>query len=334
MALLSVSLPHITFTDSEKSIGCMIIMNRRTVQEILPVIVVRFLNEWLLRGLVLVSLLLQIELVLLGNRRKYTPRKLLRFTIWLAYTTKDLVFDIFIGVLFKCLGAGNDYSSQQNDMIRAFWLPFLLHHLGGPDTITAYSLADDELWIRPFIHLLLMFLWALSIFLRSWKRTLLNILTYSMFVTGLIKFGEKTLFLKSGSMDHFRDSIIRHPGPEVIDDYIPSPDPSNQSIPDAVPLQKANKFFPKFKRLFTDLVLEPTALEQSKSYFKNISWTEAFQVIEIELGFMYDIFYTKPMKAYDKFDLLLRFICLFPTISTCCASGSFDANDVSSRTQR
>ncbi|RVW35767.1 hypothetical protein CK203_082546 [Vitis vinifera] len=219
-------------------------------------------------------------------------------------------------------------------MIRAFWLPFLLHHLGGPDTITAYSLADDELWIRPFIHLLLMFLWALSIFLRSWKRTLLNILTYSMFVTGLIKFGEKTLFLKSGSMDHFRDSIIRHPGPEVIDDYIPSPDPSNQSIPDAVPLQKANKFFPKFKRLFTDLVLEPTALEQSKSYFKNISWTEAFQVIEIELGFMYDIFYTKPMKAYDKFDLLLRFICLFPTISTCCASGSFDANDVSSRTQR
>ncbi|RVW91904.1 hypothetical protein CK203_030176 [Vitis vinifera] len=91
-------------------------------------------------------------------------------------------------------------------------------------------------------------------------------------------------------MDHFRDSIIRHPGPEVIDDYIPSPDPN--------------------------LVLEPTALEQSKSYFKNISWTEAFQVIEIELGFMYDIFYTKPMKAYDKFDLLLRFICLFPTIST------------------
>ena len=294
----------------------MIIMNRRTVQEILPVIVVRFLNEWLLRGLVLVSLLLQIELVLLGNRRKFTPGKLLRFTIWLAYTTKDLVFDIFIGVLFKCLGAGNDYSSQQNDMIRAFWLPFLLHHLGGPDTITAYSLADDELWIRPFIHLLLMFLWALSIFLRSWKRTLLNILTYSMFVTGLIKYGEKTLFLKSGSMDHFRDSIIRHPGPEVIDDYIPSPDPSNKSIPDEDPLQKANKFFPKFKRLFTDLVLEPTALEQSKSYFKNISWTEAFQVIEIELGFLYDIFYTKPMKAYDKSDVLIRFICLFPTIST------------------
>ncbi|KAL6342542.1 hypothetical protein AAG906_012392 [Vitis piasezkii] len=283
-------------------ISCMIIMNRRTVQEILPVIVVRFLNEWLLRGLVLVSLLLQIELVLLGNRRKYTPGNLLRFIIWLAYTTKDLVFHIFIGVLFKCLGAGNDYSSQQNDMIRAFWLPFLLHHLGGPDTITAYSLADDELWIRPFIHLLLMFLWALSIFLRSWKRTLLNILTYSMFVTGLIKYGEKTLFLKSGSMDHFRDSIIRHPGPEVIDDCIPSPDPSKQSIPDSVPLQKANKFFPKFKRLFTDLVLEPTALEQSKSYFKNISEREAFQVIEIELGFMYDIFYTKPMKAYDKSD--------------------------------
>ena len=92
----------------------MIIMNRRTVQEMLPVTVIGLLNDWLLRGFVLVSLLSQIELVLLGNRRKYTPGKLLRCFIFLAYTTKDAVIDIFIGVLVKC----QDNSSQQSDMIK------------------------------------------------------------------------------------------------------------------------------------------------------------------------------------------------------------------------
>ncbi|RVW92004.1 hypothetical protein CK203_030193 [Vitis vinifera] len=420
----------------------MIIMNRRIVQEILPVIVIGFLNDWLLRVFILVSLFSQIELLLLGNRRKYTPGNWLRSIIWQAYTTKDAIIDISIGVLFTCQGASEDNSSQQNDMIKAFWLAFLLLHLGGPDTITAYSLEDNELWRRHLIQLFLKSLWASSIFFRSWKGTPLNILTMLMFVPGLIKYGEKTWFLRSGSNDHLRDSIIRHrdrghtdptvvpfvstptgnpptgntptssrppsstlttltgcpwsspipqgpldrgpscecatfmagcnglcctavmaefdgvsyaegccvscqpesekpevmnipwpgpevsdysipspgpevlPGPEVINDYIPSPDPSKEIILVAPPLQKAIEFFPRFKRLFTDVVLEPTDLVQSKSFFKNIPWTEAFEVIEIELGFMYDIFYTKPMVAYDEWGLVRRFICLFSEIST------------------
>ncbi|RVW35768.1 hypothetical protein CK203_082549 [Vitis vinifera] len=240
-------------------------------------------------------------------------------------------------------------------MIKAFWLPFLLQHLGGPDTITAYSLEDNELWIRQFIQLLLKFVWASSIFLRSWKSRPLNIITMPMFVTGLIKCGEKTRSLRSGSYNHLEnqdapgdpgdpgdpghalahqppDQLCRihgrpesekyevenipSPGPEVIDDYIPSPDPRNESILVAAPLQKAFEFFPKFKRLFTDVVLEPTDLEQSKSFFNNISWKQAFEVIEIELGFIYDIFYTKPMKVDDEWGLVRRFICLFSEIST------------------
>ena len=348
----------------------MIIMNRRIVQEILPVIVIGFLNDWLLRVFILVSLFSQIELLLVGNRRKYTPGNWLRSIIWQAYATKDAIIDISIGALFKWQGTSEDNSSQQNDMIKAFWLPFLLQHLGGPDTITAYSLEDNELWIRQFIQLLLKFVWASSIFLRSWKSRPLNIITIPMFVTGLIKYGEKTWFLRSGSYNHFRKTTISHPdGPtnpdpspdpsrtrgcacaafiaeydgvsyaafmtqcdckkaegycvscqpeseksEVVN--IPSPDPRNESILVAAPLQKAIEFFPKFKRLFTDVVLKPTYLEQSKSFFNNISWKQAFEVIEIELGFIYDIFYTKPMKVDDEWGLVRRFICLFSEIST------------------
>ncbi|RVW91902.1 hypothetical protein CK203_030174 [Vitis vinifera] len=292
----------------------MIIMNRRTIQEMLPVTVIGLLNDWLLRGFVLVSLLSQIELVLLGNRRKYTPGKLLRCIIFLAYTTKDAVIDIFIGVLVKC----QDNSSQQSDMIKAFWLPFLLQNLGGPDTITAYSLEDNELWRRQLIHL----------FLKTDQ-----------------VWGEN-MVLRSGSNDHFRNSVIPPTDEETSDEEttheetsdeettheetsdeengdektsdeghscacecngpcyaafmaeydglsyaaimagcdckraegycvtcqpesetskvvtILSPDLSNKSLP-VDPLQKANKFFPRFKRLFTDLVLEPTALEKA-----------------------------------------------------------------------
>nr|CAN83022.1 hypothetical protein VITISV_036395 [Vitis vinifera] len=193
-----------------------------------------------------------------------------------------------------------------------------------------------------------------------------------MFVTGLIKCGEKTGYLRSGSYYHFRKTTISHPlpvpvpvpGPELdhptrgcacaafMAEYdgvsyaalimtecdckkaegycvscqpeseksevenTPSPDPRNESVLVAAPLQKAFEFFPKFKRLFTDVVLGPTDLEQSKSFFNNISWKQAFEVIEIELGFIYDIFYTKPMKVYDEWGLVRRFICLFSEIST------------------
>ena len=108
--------------------------------------------------------------------------------------------------------------------------------------------------------------------------------------------------------------VVYIPSPDPIPES--SPNPRNKSNPVATPSQKANEFFPKFKRLFTDVVLEPTDLEPSKLFFKNISWTEAFEVIEIELGFMYDIFHTKRMVAYDEWGLVRRFICLFSAIST------------------
>ena len=100
--------------------------------------------------------------------------------------------------------------------------------------------------------------------------------------------------------------------PEVV--IIPCPAPRNKSIPEAAILRKADKFFPKFKPLFANLGLESTVLRKSKSSFQNLSWTEAFGVTEIELGFVYDIFYTNA--ADNKRGVLSRFICLCLTIST------------------
>ena len=79
-------------------------------------------------------------------------------------------------------------------------------------------------------------------------------------------------------------------------------------------MRKADKFFPKFKTLFANLGLESIVLRKSKSFFQNLSWTEAFGVTEIELGFVYDIFYTNA--ADNKRGVLSRFICLCLTILT------------------
>ncbi|KAH7565733.1 hypothetical protein JRO89_XS08G0007200 [Xanthoceras sorbifolium] len=55
---------------------------------------------------------------------------------------------------------GNLTSSQLGDrdqnknILQAFWALFLLLHLGGPDTITAYALEDNELWLRHSFGLL------------------------------------------------------------------------------------------------------------------------------------------------------------------------------------
>ncbi|XP_034686741.1 uncharacterized protein LOC117915296 [Vitis riparia] len=330
------------------SISCVIIMNKRTVVEIPRQLgVTKLWSEGQLRSLVLTSLTLQIVLVLLGSRRKYLPGKLLRFILSLAYSLANPIAEACISIISNCQGE-EDNPSQQ---IRAFWAPFLLLHLGGSDTITAYSLEDHELWTRHLVGLFMQSVWAFSALGMFWKGTPLNFLTIPMFVAGLIKYGERTCFLKSISHHYFRKTVIPPPDPghsyegltgkglsfdilmanyefykssgydlhNVIEPEMmkkPSPAPRNEIIPDAALLQEANKFFPKLKRLFTDHVLLSKDLDETKRSFLVKSWTEAFRVIEIELGFVHDMLYTKAMMASRKWGVLRRSICLFSMILT------------------
>uniref|UniRef100_A0A2N9G3Y8 DUF4220 domain-containing protein n=1 Tax=Fagus sylvatica TaxID=28930 RepID=A0A2N9G3Y8_FAGSY len=151
--------------------------------------------------------------------------------------------------------------------IKRFGHHFFCLHLGGPDTITAYSLEDNELWLR---HLL-----------------------------GLaIQFGERIWILRYTSSEHFRDSMLRKPdaGPNYaryMEEY-------------------GSKEREGFKVSSGPVIAVPT--EGDTSYaaarddtdqtfpspsFRDISCEIAFEVIEIELGFMYDVFYTKAVVIYS-----------------------------------
>ncbi|KAJ6970963.1 hypothetical protein NC653_035281, partial [Populus alba x Populus x berolinensis] len=85
-----------------------------------------------------------------------------------------------------------DNSEKANNSIQAFWAPFLLLHLGGPDTITAYSIEDNELWLRHLLGLVVQVGVAFYVFLRSWDSGILSFIAIPMFVVGIAKYAERT----------------------------------------------------------------------------------------------------------------------------------------------
>ncbi|CAL5405767.1 unnamed protein product [Camellia sinensis] len=111
-------------------------------------------DEWNLRVTVLVSLFFQIVLIFLATSRKRTGRRIVILMIWAAYLLADWIAAFAVGLISNGQGNGCDVHPL-NDDLPAFWAPFLLLHLGGPDTITAFALEDNELWIRHLLGLLI-----------------------------------------------------------------------------------------------------------------------------------------------------------------------------------
>jgi Domain of unknown function (DUF4220) len=174
-------------------------------------------NRWSseeIRLLVLSSLAIQIGLIFLAPLRKRSTNKFLTLTLWILYLTADYVATLALGnVLSKQTDdAGSGGSGTIPGELTALWAPFLLLHLGGPDTITSYSIEDNELWWRHLLGLVVQVVTAAFAFLQSPPNPGLWIPTILVFIPGLIKFVERTLALRSGSKDNLKDKIISEIG--------------------------------------------------------------------------------------------------------------------------
>ncbi|KAM3711029.1 hypothetical protein ACJW31_01G076900 [Castanea mollissima] len=328
--------------------GWLFVEKRKLVQ-VFPEEARKIWDLWELRILVLISLTLQISLIVLGNRRKYNPNTLLRLSLWSAYLTADWVATVALGVLSNnqrnsctCAIASSSNTNSINDELRAFWAPFLLLHLGGPDTITAYALADNELWIRHLLGLLVQTIVAIYITVTAWSGTWLSFLTIPMLFAGLIKYVERTLSLRSANREQFLDSLLYRPDPgpnyakfmeefglkkaegfsvlaieviEAADQSFAAGNGNNNGDTSKRTLPVAYSFFNTFKRLFVDLILSFHDRDKSRSYFQNLTSSEtAFEVVEIELGFAYDVFYTKAPIISTFMGCIFRFITSSCTI--------------------
>ncbi|KAK4591348.1 hypothetical protein RGQ29_021523 [Quercus rubra] len=244
--------------------------------------------------------------------------------LWVAYQFAGWFATVSLSII------SNHFAPDAKDpkfSIAAFWAPFFLLHLAGPDTITAYSLEDNALWRRQALTLVGQVGVTIFIIFRAWANELLNFLAVVMLIPGLIKIGERIWVLRSGSSENFKATTLRRPDPgpnyaRFMEEYqskkdegldvtsdtliearfvsdISLPMQKNCKIPDAAILQRAYIMFQTFKQLFSDLILSIQDIKNSQSYFQKVSFEEAFKVIEVELGFMYDVFYTKAFLVYS-----------------------------------
>uniref|UniRef100_A0A7N2R136 DUF4220 domain-containing protein n=2 Tax=Quercus lobata TaxID=97700 RepID=A0A7N2R136_QUELO len=300
-------------------------------------------QEWELRGMILLSVTIQIVLVILGNRRKYIAGIWIRFIVWSAYLLGDTIAAMAAGMLSRNIK--ETYKGGLLDAkyeLTAFWAPLMLLHLGGTDAITAYSLEDNELWKRHLFGVATQAMATFYILFMDWTGSRMSYLFIVMFSVGLVKYCERVWVLYSASEKKFRDSI-----PDITTDEIKimeecklkelegyhkvlevqvlevherdfSTDISSiiSSAPHAKELLIACSLLEMVKRLFADLILGVQERDVSRAIFDNndMNKEKAFEVIEIELKLIFDLLYTKAKAVYTFWGIARRIIGILLTL--------------------
>lgn len=166
---------------------------------------VHWWEEWQLRILVLGSLFLQFVLFI-GSMARHA--RSLKSIMWLAYLGADALAIYALTTLF------NRHKQPASTMeLEVLWAPVLLHHLGGLHTFSAYSIEDNELWVRHLLTMVTQVTVAIYVFSRSWSggdRRLL-IAAILLFVAGILKFIQKMWALKAASFSSLMTSSSVYP---------------------------------------------------------------------------------------------------------------------------
>jgi len=277
----------------------------------LPEEVLNLWNNWEIRGMVLLSLLLQTILIVFGSRRKTIARNWIRILVWSAYLSADMVASVALGNLARSQG---DLSGEEkaNNSIQAFWAPFLLLHLGGPDTITAYSIEDNELWLRHLLGLVVQVGVAFYVFSRSWPSGILAFIAIPTFIVGIVKYAERTWVLLSSCSKSLKNSNlfdfwrsyhlkrIKEIGLRALQGNY---------------LCQAYIFSYISRSMMQDLVPSLVDLMLSQLLMSRYSAGGAFKVVEVELGLIYDMLYTKAPLIYPRAGIILRSISFLLTFT-------------------
>ncbi|XP_017978224.1 PREDICTED: uncharacterized protein LOC108662403 [Theobroma cacao] len=268
---------------------------------------IKLWNGWEMRVLVLLSLSLQVILIAFGSKRKSTTSTWINFIVWSAYLSADWVATVALGILARSLGSN---APNQNHSLQSFWAPFLLLHLGGPDTITAYSLEDNELWLRHFVGLVFEIGVAIYVLLRSWVDgdTTFSCIAIPVFIAGIIKYGERTYVLMSSSTKQFRTSSL--------DNLLRLYEDSGAEMFRADSfLLRVDSLFKRLKFLFADLLLDQNQRYLCNKLIRELEPRVAFEVVEYELGLLYDLLYTKARLVYSCFGIFFRCITCLASVS-------------------
>ncbi|CAO2197278.1 unnamed protein product [Urochloa humidicola] len=304
-------------------------------------------NEWEIRMLVLTSLALQVFLLFFAGIRKRNVSVVLSLLLWLAYLLADSIAIYALGYLSQTrVPKGIDPESfKSTHRIQAFWAPFLLLHLGGQDTITAFSIEDNELWKRHLLSLLTQVALAVYVFYKSHPGADILAPATFMFLSGIIKYGERTWALKCASMDNLRSGMVTTPDPgpnyaKFMEEYRFTREAglqaeivieqerraevaavtvgiAEETVPYTTVITDASRFFVIFKRLFVNLILSFLERTRSQATFLRLTPEQAYKIIEIELSLMYDTLHSKAAIIHTWYGRLFRCLTLLSTSTAC-----------------
>ncbi|KAF8041484.1 hypothetical protein BT93_A0168 [Corymbia citriodora subsp. variegata] len=282
-------------------------------------------NEWNIRGSVILSLLLQIFLILFAPLRKKIANQCLDFLLWLSYLMADWVAAFGIGLISHNQGNSSTQTGEVDKVLQVFWASFLLLHLGGPDTISAFSLEDSSLWSRHLLNIIFQICAAIYVFVQIFSSDKsLMIPTITVFLAGVIKSAERIWALYLSSFPRLQDGMLSWEFDSVdgleesvggLDDignkYF---DEKEANIVESIVVKHAYILFRTIRVFLGDLIFTWKQREMNRRYFLNVSAMDALRVISIELQFMYEELHTKALAIRSKWSYIFRFIAFINVV--------------------
>ncbi|GKV51366.1 hypothetical protein SLEP1_g58033 [Rubroshorea leprosula] len=267
-------------------------------------------GTWNIRVLIILSLLLQSFLMLSAQLRKRRGGKwIIMIPLWIAYLLADWVATFTIGLMLR---------AEHSDIL-AFWAPFLLLHLGGPDTITSFSLEDNEFWIRHLLWLILQVGSTIYVILQSLPRNKLWPPTLLVLIAGVIKYAERNRAFYLASFDHFGNNWLHLVGPPMFRGPYMPPIPARfqQALqpsfyvfwPEAAScpiVLKAACTFGSIKSLLVGPPMTKTEQTNVCHLMRERDSHETLRTIEIQLSLLYELLHTKLPVVDSKIGYICR----------------------------
>ncbi|XP_022158138.1 uncharacterized protein LOC111024697 [Momordica charantia] len=287
------------------------------VHEFLPRKISSLWSNYGIELLVLANLVFQIVLTFNGSRRRHTPGYRLSLSVWFAYLLAAKVATVVLGKL-TTIDIGHTQRNTQTQ-IQTLLAPLMFMQIGNPDTITAYSIEDNQLGVRQVFSMVIQVAIMFYILIRSWTDFKTSFLYIPMSLAGIIKYGETSWALKSALSGNFGFTIadfFKYHEVASLFERLPQGD---DELPQARLILRAYYRFCCLKpHLENWLYYPPADCDHKKLSIEDCEYEEVFKITDSELGFMYDALYTKAPVVYTRKGLVLRFISLISLIATIC----------------
>ncbi|GJN28163.1 hypothetical protein PR202_gb16256 [Eleusine coracana subsp. coracana] len=268
-------------------------------------------KEWGLQTLVLLSLTIQVTLVISAEFRRHIDSGVLRALVWSAYMLADATAIYVLGHLSVT-------SRSTEHKLLPLWAPFLLLHLGGQDKITAYAIEDNRLWLRHLqtyvvqVAAAAYILYGSSMVGGSWPPLLLTAIIL-MFMVGVVKYGERVWALKRASSNPSTGNYKTDIGRRTF----------NQSVPESLirRLDRAETFvlnghmlLDLAKDKFKGPLPRPFLCGPKRSESQLHGEENLYNVAEMQLSLLHDVFYTKAEVTHTWHGLCIRVLSSLATV--------------------